>query len=95
VVDRPADVAPQPLLGTALNDESRDDDQAPVAQAEAIVGPRSAGGVDRLLGESLAVALHEGGENVLAEDAELARVGVEPALVAGGGAGWLVALHGG
>ena len=56
--------------------------KAAVAQAETVVHPRSARGIDRLLAEAAAEVLLEPGRHLLAVDAELARVRVQPALVA-------------
>ena len=61
VVDRPADVSTQALVDAALRDQGGDDDQAAVAEAEAVVGPGAAGSVDRLQPEPLAEPAREPG----------------------------------
>src|SRR4051795_10059160 len=61
VLDCPPDVAAQPVVDAALRDQRSDDDDAAVAQAELVVGPRAAGGVDRLLPEAGAVIRREPG----------------------------------
>jgi hypothetical protein len=80
VVDRPADVAAQPVVGAALDDQRRDDDQAPVAERQVVVRPGARRRVDRFLREPLAVALCEPGVDLVGSDAELARVGLAAAL---------------
>lgn len=82
MLDGPGDVAAQPLLDAALGDQRRHDDQAAVTQAQAVVRPGTATGVDRLLGEPLAEPLREPPRHLLARDAKLAGVGVEAAVVA-------------
>jgi hypothetical protein len=84
VLDRPADVAAQPVLDSALDDQRRDDDQAPVAKRENVVAPCSADRDDRFVGEAIPEPLCERGRNLVGLDAELRREGVEAALVAVG-----------
>ena len=50
VLDRPADVGAEARLDAALRDERGDDDEAAVAEAQAIVDPGGTGRDDRLLG---------------------------------------------
>ena len=57
MLDGPADVTPQPVVDAALRDQRGDDDDAPIAQAQLVVPPGAAGGVDRLFAEPLALTL--------------------------------------
>src|SRR5439155_26687327 len=80
VLERPAHVATEAVVDATLRDQRRDDHEAAVAKAEAVVHPGSAGGVDRLLAEAAAEALLQPAGHLVAIDAELARVRVQPAL---------------
>ena len=59
VLDRPADMAAQSVVDATLSDQRREDDQAAVAQAETVVRPGTARGVDRLLSEPVSEPLRE------------------------------------
>jgi hypothetical protein len=68
----------------SLGDQRRDDDRASVAQAELVVGPGVRGRLDCLLAEPVAHGVGEPGGDLVGRDVELAGVGLESALVAGG-----------
>src|SRR5436309_3170832 len=84
VLERPAHVATEAVVDATLRDQRRDDHQAAVAKAEAVVHPGAAGGVDRLLAEAAAEALLEPGSHLVAVDAELAGIRVQPPFAAPG-----------
>jgi hypothetical protein len=66
VADGPAGVGAELLLGTALGDQRRDDDEAALAQAQLVVDPRAGPGEDRLLAEARADVVGEPRRDFLA-----------------------------
>ncbi len=71
----------QPGVHTALRDQRRDDDDAPVAKAQLVVAPGATRRADRLLAEPLAEPLREPRSDLAGLEVELAGVRLQAALL--------------
>ena len=79
VLERPADMAAEAIVGAALGDQRSHDDDAAIAKAELVVAPRTARRIDRLLGKPCTEARREPRSNLVDVQLELAGVRLEPA----------------